>query len=95
MHLTISEDDGQVGHRAGRIERLLLDHLGPDTSAVDRVTIDIARRDDVTRCWLKAELTSGRTIVLAEDGPHAMAACASATNRLCEMIDQRRPLQVG
>ena len=30
MHLTISEDDGQVGHRARYIERMLAHRLGKD-----------------------------------------------------------------
>lgn len=95
MHLTISEDDGQVGHRAGRIERLLAHRLGGDATLVRHVIIDIARRDDVTRCWLKADLAGGRTIVLSEDGAHALAACSRAAHRLREMIDQRRPIQAG
>ena len=54
--------------------------------------IDIARRDEITRCWLKAELAGGRTIVLAEEGAHTLAACQSATKRLREIIDLRRPV---
>ena len=91
MHLTISEDDGQVGHRANHIERMLAHCLGRDAGEVQSVSIDIARRDEITRCWLKAELTGGRTIVLAEDGAHTLAACHSATQRLREMIDVHRP----